>query len=193
MFHRIPHRPLTDRQWAALRPYVERAHPQGRPMGDLRHRMDGMLWLLTTDAPWREVPRDYGQAGTVARHFRRLTQAGVWERLLQALHDFSPRHPLQGLRRVIHRAARRAYRIRGLRILVLARRLGQTGALPGPSWLLPDPDLSKTLFDWQRRESEKGLGSLLRLVRDWGRTLRNLLTLAGGRALIPRAVRLAMP
>jgi len=193
MFHRIPHRPLTDRQWAALRPHVERAHPQGRPMADLRHRMDGIFWLLTTDAPWREVPPEYGQAGTVARHFRRLTQVGVWERLLQALHDVGPRHPLQGLRRVIFRAARRAYRLRGLGILVLARRLQFFGALPGPSWLLPDPDLSKTLFDWQRRECEKGLGSFLRLVRDWGRTLRNLLTLAGGRAHIPRAVRLAMP
>lgn len=193
MFHRIPHRPLTDRQWAALRPYVERAHPQGRPMADLRHRMDGIFWLLTTDAPWREVPPEYGQAGTVARHFRRLTQAGVWERLLQALHDLGPRHPLQGLRRVIFRAARRAYRLRGLGILVLARRLKLYGALPGPAWLLPDPDLSKTLFDWQRRACEKGLGHFLRLVRDWGRPLRNLLTLAGGRAHIPRAVRLAMP
>lgn len=193
MFHRIPHHPLTDRQWAALRPYVEKHSPAGRPMGDLRHRMDGIFWLLTTDAPWREVPPDYGQAGTVARHFRRLTHAGVWERLLQALHDLGPCHPLQQLRRVIFRAARRAYRIRGLRILVLARRLRLLEALPGPSWMLPDPDLSKTLFDWQRRESEKGQGALLRLVRDWGKTLRNLLTLAGGRAHIPRSVRLAMP
>jgi transposase len=162
-------------------------------MGDLRRRMDGIFWLLTTDAPWREVPPEYCQAGTVARHFRRLTHAGVWERLLQALHDLGPGHPLQALRWVIFRAARRAYRLRGLGILVLARRLKFVGALAGPAWLLPDPNLSKTLVAWQMREYKKGQGSFLRLVRDWGKTLRNLLTLAGGRAHIPRSVRLAMP
>lgn len=189
MFHRIPHQSLTEHQWAALRPHVERASPQGRPMGDLRHRMDGIFWLLTTDAPWREVPPKYGQAGTVARHFRRLTHAGVWERLLQALHDLGPEHPLQALRGVIFRAARRAYRLRGLGILVLARRLKFLGALAGPSWLLPDPDLSKRLVAWQMRHRE----NFPRFVRQWGKTLRKLLTLAGGRAHIPRSVRLAMP
>jgi hypothetical protein len=145
--------------------------------------------LLTTDAPWREVPREYGAAGTVARHFRRLTHACVWERLLQALHDAEATHPLQALRRVIFRAARRAYRIRGLRILVLARRLKLLEALPGPSWLLPDPDLSKRLIAWQLRHSE----NFPRFVRTWGKTLRKLMGLAGGRMHIPRAIRLAMP
>ena len=189
MFQRIPHRPLTDRQWAALRPYVVPDAPQGRPMDDLRHRMDGMFWLLTTDAPWREVPSEYGQAATVARHFRRLTNAGVWENLLQSLADLGPRHPLQGLRRVIFRAARRAYRMRGLGIIVLARRLKFLGALPGPAWMLPDPDLSKSLVAWQMRHRE----NFGRFVREWGKTLRNLMGLAGGRAQIPRSLRLAMP
>lgn len=188
MFHRIPHRPLTDGQWAALRPYIEPDAPQGRPMGDLRHRMDGIFWLLTTDAPWRAVPPEYGQAGTVARHFRRLTNAGVWENLLQALYDLGPRRPLQSLQGVIFRAARRAYRLRGLGIIVLARRLKFLGALPGPSWLLPDPDLSKSLVAWQMRHRK----NFRHFMRQWGKTLQNLLTLAGGRASIPRSLRLAM-
>ncbi|UPY38052.1 transposase [Sediminicoccus sp. KRV36] len=188
MFHRIPHRPLTDRQWAALRPYVERDAPQGRPMADLRHRMNGMFWLLTTDAPWREVPPEYGEAGTVARHFRRLTKAGVWEELLQALADLGPRHPLQSLRRVIFRGARRAYRMRGMGIIVLARRLKFLGALPGPAWMLPDPDLSKRLVALQMRHRE----NFGRFVLQWGRALRNLMGMVGGRAHIPRSLRLAM-
>lgn len=187
--HRIPHRPLTDRQWAALRPYMESSAAQGRPINDPRHRVDGMFWLLTTDAPWREVPPEYGQAATVARHFRRLTQAGVWERLLQELHDLGPRHPLQSLRGVIFRAARRAYRMRGLGIIVLARRLKLLGALPGPSWLLPDPDLSKSVVAWQEYHGK----NFRRFLRRWGEVLRSLLTLAGGRARIPRSLRLAMP
>jgi hypothetical protein len=34
----------------------------------------------------------------------------------------------------------------GLRLIVLARRLGLRAALPGPPWLLPHPDLSHAVF-----------------------------------------------
>ncbi len=186
MFQRIPFTHLTDRQWEALRPYLAHDAPQGRPLADLRHRMNGIFHLIATDAPWREVPPEYGAAGTVARHFRRLTHAGLWEHLLEALHDLGPRHPLQQLRRLIFRAARRAYRIRGLGIIVLARRLKLYGALPAPGWMVPDPDLSKTLIALQMRH-RKNFGSF---VLKWGKALRNLMGLAGGRTHIPRYFRL---
>jgi transposase len=193
MFQRIPFDKLSDAQWDALRPHLARAAPQGRPMGDLRHRMDGMFTLIATDAPWRAVPAAFGKAGTIARHFQRLTAAGLWERLLQALHDLDARHPLQTLRRMIFRAARRAYRIRGLGLLVLARRLRMPGALPGPAWLLPDPDLSERLVSVQMRCVEKfGLKGFAAFVLLHGKALRKMLTLAGGRAHIPRAIRIAV-
>ncbi|UPY39070.1 transposase [Sediminicoccus sp. KRV36] len=181
MTQRIPFTALTDRQWDALRPHLARAAPQGRPLADLRQRMNGMFHLIATDAPWREVRPEYGPAGTVARHFRRLTQAGLWERLLQALADLGPRHPLQQLRRMIFRAARRAYRMRGLGIIVLARRLGFLGALP-------DPDFSKRLVALQMRHREN-FGPF---VQRWGRALRNLMGMVGGRAHIPRCLRICM-
>ncbi|MEI6161971.1 MAG: transposase [Roseococcus sp.] len=194
MTQRIPFTHLTDRQWEALRPYLAREGPQGRPVADLRQRMDGIFHLIATDAPWREVRPEYGPAATVARHFRRLTHAGLWERLLEALHDLGPRHPLQQLRRMIFRAARRAYRLRGLGIIVLARRLGFLGALPGPSWMLPDPDLSQSLVAWQMRHVKNDGGrSFGRFVVKWGKVLRNLMGLAGGRAHLPRSLRICMP
>jgi len=186
---RIPFESLTDPQWEALRPYLARQAPQGRPLADPRARMDGIFWLISTDAPWREVPPRHGPAGTVARHFRRLTHDGLWERLLRALHAAGPGHPLQGLRRVIFRAARRAYRIRGLGIIVLARRLGFLGALPGPAWMVADPDLSKTLVALQLRQG-KNLG---RFVLKWGKALRNLMGMVGGRPNMPRIIRLMIP
>ena len=158
-------------------------------MADLRQRMNAILFLISTDAPWRELPPEYGPAGTVARHFRRLTHAGLWENLLTALRDLGPRHPLQQLRRLIFRAARRAASLRGLRIIVLARRLRLLEALPGPGWMVADPDLSQSLLAWQMQH-RKNFG---RFVREWSRTLRNLLTLAGGRPNMPRSVRLAIP
>ena len=186
--NRVAFSNFTEPRWEALRPHLARVSPQGRSIGDLRHRMDGISHLIATDAPCREVPRHYGQAGSVALHFRRLTYAGLWERLLRALHYLPAGHPHQGLRPVIFRAARRAYRIRGLGIMVVARRLGFLGALPGPSWLVADPDLSKTLVQWQLAHREN-FGAF---VLQWGKTLRNLMGMVGGRPNIPRSVRLAM-
>ncbi len=188
MKQRIPFTHLSNRQWDALSPYVERDGPAGRPMVDLRGRMNAILWLISTDAPWRELPSEYGAAGTVARHFRRLTHAGAWENLLIALRDLGPRHPIQQLRRLIFRAARRAARLRGLGIIVLARRLDFLEALPGPSWLVADPDLSKRLVAWQMREYQKGCVHFGRFVLRWGKTLRNLMGMVG----MPRSVRLAL-
>jgi len=193
MQQRIPFTALSDRQWEALRPYLARSAPQGRPLAGPRARMDAIFFLISTDAPWRELPARYGHATTVSRHFRRLTHTGMWELLLEALHDLGPRHPLQQLRRLIFRGARRAYRLRGLGIIILARRLKLLDALPGPSWMVPDPDLSQSLIAWQMREYKKpGRENFGRFVLRWGKTLRNLMGLAGGRALIPRSVRLAV-
>jgi transposase len=189
MIQRIPFTHLSDAEWEALRPYLARAAPQGRPIRDARQRMNGIFRLVATDAPWREVPEEYGAAATVARHFRRLTHAALWERLLQALYGLEPTHPLYGLRRIIFRCCRRAARIRGLRLIMLARRLGFEQALPGPPWMVADPDLSESLRRWQLRHRD----NFPAFVRRWGKTLRTLLTLAGGRPNMPRAVRLALP
>jgi transposase len=193
MKQRVPFTALSDRQWAALRPYVVKDHPSGRPMADLRQRMDAILFLLSTDAPWRELPAHYGAHGTIARHFRRLTHAGLWENLLIALKELGPLHPLQQLRRVIFRGARRAARLRGLGIIVLARRLGLLEALPGPSWLVADPDLSKTLVAMFKHEFEHpDPGRFRRFILEKGAAFRKVFGIAGGRPNMPRSVRLLM-
>lgn len=175
---RTPHRPLSDLEWHALLPYVLRRSPQGRQIGDLRARMNAIFCLTATDAPWK-----YGQdaritADSLARYYRRLTHAGLWERLLQALHDAAPNHPLRAIEAMICRAARRAHRLRGLALLVLARRLGFRRALNAPPWLLPDPDLSETLLAVPDRRLE------------WMKPLLRVLKTLAGRRHIPRSVRL---
>jgi transposase len=52
--------------------------------------MNGILWVLRTGAPWRDLPERYGPWPTVYSRFRRWQQAGVWDRVLadlQALAD----------------------------------------------------------------------------------------------------------
>ena len=47
--------------------------------------LNGILWILRTGAPWRDLPERYGSWQTVYSRFRRWQQAGVWDRILTAL------------------------------------------------------------------------------------------------------------
>ena len=47
--------------------------------------LNGILWILRTGAPWRDLPDRYGNWQTVYSRFRRWHQAGVWERILTEL------------------------------------------------------------------------------------------------------------
>ncbi|UFN48892.1 transposase [Roseomonas sp. OT10] len=188
-----PWTPLTDLQFHALLPYLLPRAPQGRRVSDLRARMDTIFHLThTRAAPWRDLPPEHGCPDTVSRFFRRLTHAGLWHRLLEALADAAPDHPLRTLEYAICRATRRAARLGGFRLLVLIRRLGFRTALDAPPWLLPDPVLSETL----RRTPVPAAESATRLPRPARDALRALAALhraAAGRARIRRSVRLAWP
>jgi transposase len=48
---------------------------------------NGMLWILRTGAPWRDLPERYGPWGSVASRFYRWQRARVWDRVLAALHS----------------------------------------------------------------------------------------------------------
>jgi transposase len=78
---------LTNEQWERLRPLLPPQRPRtGRPAHDHRRILNGMLWIDRTGAPWRDLPERYGKWQTVYSRFRRWQQAGVWDRLLRALH-----------------------------------------------------------------------------------------------------------
>ena len=77
---------LTDRQWRRLEPLLPPQRPRtGRPNDDHRRIVNGILWVLRTGAPWRDLPERYGPVGTVSSRFYRWRGAGVWDRALAAL------------------------------------------------------------------------------------------------------------
>ena len=187
--------PLSDDEWAALSPFVFRA--AGRPVRDPRGRLDYVFWIAANTRPgrapppWRALPPEFGKPDTASRQFRRWAKAGLWTRLLEALAD--PDRPgaaaLRGLESWICRAYRRAWRLLGVEGAALARRLGFLSALRGPSWLLPDPDLSEQVFSELRaamlRARQHGLRALPPgFLRCYGK----LLALAAGRRSIPRCL-----
>ncbi len=56
---------LTDRQWQRLEPLLPPQRPRtGRPNDDHRRIVNGILWVLRTGAPWRDLPERYGPGAT---------------------------------------------------------------------------------------------------------------------------------
>src|SRR5215207_5232934 len=77
---------LTDEEWATLEPLLPPSRPAtGRPNKNHRTILNGILWILRTGAPWRDLPERYGSWRTVYSRFRRWQQAGVWDRVLTAV------------------------------------------------------------------------------------------------------------
>ncbi|WP_376096786.1 transposase [Roseomonas sp. CCTCC AB2023176] len=201
---RRPWMPLTDDEWLALWPYVWNRCPQGRQVGDLRARMDAIFELAVRghDVPWRDVSCFSGKPDTIARFFRRATHNGLWHRLLEALTDLSdcPDHPLRRIEYFVCRAARRAARLGGLRLIFLIRRLGLETALNAPPWLLPNPFYDALVRrlgiayarDWRPRPAE-ALPDFRARTRDTIRTLKTLHRMAAGQSRIRRSVRLCWP
>lgn len=77
---------LTDDQWARLAPLLPPEKPRtGRPAKDHRTILEGILWVLRTGAPWRDLPEAYGSWKTVSSRFYRWQRAGIWGHILAAL------------------------------------------------------------------------------------------------------------
>ena len=189
--------PLSADEWAVLSPFVFRHAAAGRPVRDPRARLGAVFWMAANTKPgrapppWAALPPAFGKPDTASRQFRRWATAGLWPRLLEALAD--PDRPgaaiLRRLESWICHAFRRAWRLLGVQGTALARRLGFLSALRGPSWLLPDLDLSELVFRKLRaamlRAREHGLRALLPgFLRDY----RRLLGIAAGRRSIPRCL-----
>ena len=79
---------MTDEEWAIFAPFLITATSRGgRPPMNHRHRLDGILWICRTGAPWRDLPVAFGKWNSVWKQFRRWCETGVWDLLLQALAD----------------------------------------------------------------------------------------------------------
>ena len=79
---------ISDKAWAILEPMLPGQRGQwGGIAEDNRRFINGVIWILRTGAPWRDLPPDYGKWGSVHQRFRRWRDKGIWEKILEALID----------------------------------------------------------------------------------------------------------
>ena len=77
---------LTQEQWERIQPLLPAQKPKtGRPSLSHRQVINGILWVLRTGAPWRDLPKRYGAWQTVSGRFYRWQRNGLWQQLLEEL------------------------------------------------------------------------------------------------------------
>lgn len=77
---------LSDSHWRLICDLfpAERGH-RGRPWNDHRRTLNGILWILKTGAPWRDLPPCYGPWQSVYDRFNRWCADGTWDLLHRSL------------------------------------------------------------------------------------------------------------
>jgi transposase len=80
---------LTEEQWAVVAPLLPaprvRRDGRGRPWRDPRDVLNGILWILRTGAPWKDLPARYPSYQTCHRRFQDWRRTRVFENVLQRL------------------------------------------------------------------------------------------------------------
>jgi len=77
---------LTDVQWERIAPLLPgKEGDPGRSGEDNRRFVEGVLWVVRTGAPWRDLPECFGKWSSVWKRFRRWALKGVFEKLFKAL------------------------------------------------------------------------------------------------------------
>jgi transposase len=81
---RIMRYELSEFEWAAIKPMLPNK-PRGVPRVNDRRVLNGIFWVLRSDAPWRDLPENYRPYTTCYNRFVRWGQAGIWDQIMEAL------------------------------------------------------------------------------------------------------------
>jgi transposase len=76
---------LTTAQWSLLKHAMPNKTRPGRPWKSHRQTINGILWIIHSGAPWRDLPERYGSWKTVYDRFRRWHRDGTLIKILSVL------------------------------------------------------------------------------------------------------------
>jgi transposase len=77
---------LTDEQWKMIADLFPPPAATGRPPTDRRLIVDGILWILRSGAPWRDLPEEeFGPWETIYGLFNGWNASGLLDDILHRL------------------------------------------------------------------------------------------------------------
>ena len=78
---------VSDEEWERVKDLLppERTGKPGRPSGNNRIALNGILWITRSGAPWRDLPERYGSWSTLYDKFARWSNLKVFEKLFDIL------------------------------------------------------------------------------------------------------------
>jgi transposase len=78
---------LSEPAWAQIAGLLQPTTPRrGRPSGDLRRQLEGMLAVMRSGGPWRDVPPACGPWQTIYARYALWVRTGLWEQIAAILH-----------------------------------------------------------------------------------------------------------
>lgn len=84
-----PQPELTDEQWTLIKHLFVERPTGGRPRVAPRPCLEGIIWILRTGSPWKDLPERFPSYCTCWRRLNEWVGDGVlakvWERLLKRL------------------------------------------------------------------------------------------------------------
>ena len=78
---------VSKEEWAFLDPLIPKSEAStGQPPRYWRQLLNGILWVLSTGAQWRDLPERFGPWETVYGYFRNWRADGLLDSIIDALH-----------------------------------------------------------------------------------------------------------
>ncbi len=78
---------VSEEEWAILDTVIPKSTARtGRPARDRRTMLNGVMWILSTGAQWRDLPERFGPWETVYGTFAKWRASGVFDAIVKALH-----------------------------------------------------------------------------------------------------------
>ena len=132
------------RGMAHFRSPASRPRRTGPPVSDKRRTVNGILWVLRTGAPWRDMPGRYGVWNSVFVRFTRWSKLGVWDAAFETLASVGPPEDAEhAINSTIVRAHQHAAGVKGGS--KIRRRLGARAAASRPkSTCAPTPKAGRS-------------------------------------------------
>jgi transposase len=85
----MAYRPVSDEQWEIISFYIP-DQERGRPRSRDREIFDAILYVLSTNCRWEELPPNFPPKSTVHKRFQVWSKAGFFDKLLHHLRKRLP-------------------------------------------------------------------------------------------------------